>query len=108
MIKFEQVSSDGHQVSLAWGPSHGVPCVMSGGVGAGARRVSYLMPRGQGQGCIVRSNASWVMVTWNPVCGQNDRHGRKYYLLATSLVKIIKQTHQKLDVYDKFYVTYLL
>ena len=40
--------------------------------------------------CIVRSNASWVMVTWEPLpCEWNDwlmdRHSWKYYLPTTSL-----------------------
>ena len=49
MNKFEHVSSDDHQMSLAGG----FPGLMFEG------------------GCIVRSNASWVMVTWEPR-GWND------------------------------------
>ena len=49
MNKFEQVSSDDHQMSLAGGRAGG--------------------PRSDFWGyepCTVRSNASWVMVTWGP------------------------------------------
>ena len=57
MNKLEQVSSDGQQMSLAgwtrwWGPL--VSCSWRGG-GVG----------GEGL-CTVRSNAAWVMVTWDP------------------------------------------
>ena len=50
--KFEQVSSDGHQMSLARGPH--VSCL---------------------EVCTVRSNTSWVIVTWGPLSPpeQNDR-----------------------------------
>ena len=50
MNKFEQVSSDDHQMSVA---------------GGRAGRFSGLMSKGAGAGgpCTVRSNASWVMVT---------------------------------------------
>ena len=38
------------------------PCLMFGwGLGLGAEG-----------GCTVRSNASWVMVTWRPTCGKTD------------------------------------
>ena len=46
--KFEQVSSEGHQMSLA-----GVPC---GGVG-----------QRWGGGWTVRFNLPWVMITWDPL-----------------------------------------
>ena len=61
--KFEQVSSDGQQMSLAGGPG---PCHMSshdvGGAGAG----SLSRGPGLGGGAVQRSNASWVMLTWDP------------------------------------------
>ena len=53
MNKFEQASSDGHQMSLVGGA--------------------------------VRSNASWVLAIWGPLCGQTDTHERKHYLPATLL-----------------------
>ena len=66
MNKLEQVSSDGHQMSLAgrgFGPQ-GVLSLMSlgegGRTGFGVGGSSGLMCRGD---CTVRSNASWVMVT---------------------------------------------
>ena len=49
MNKFEQVSSDGHQMSGRGCPH--VPCVE--GVGLGVP-------------CTLRFNPSWVMVTWGP------------------------------------------
>ena len=52
--KFEQVSSLGHQMSLA---------------GAGQEGFLYRGAAGTGVGaglCMVRLNASWVMVTWEP------------------------------------------
>ena len=50
---FEQVFSDGYQMSLTM-------------VGVGPKGGSYLIG-GRGRGaCTVRSNASWVMVTWRP------------------------------------------
>ena len=71
--KFEQVSNDGHQISLAGelgssmsgvqmrtGAGGGVPCVMS--------RVP-----GPGGPDTVKSKVSWVMVIWGPP-GQTDRH----------------------------------
>ena len=51
--KFEQVFSNCHQMSLAGGWAGGVTCLVSRG-GDEARA------------CTVRSNASWVMVTWGP------------------------------------------
>ena len=66
MNRFEQVSSDGIQMSLAVvSPmSHiyggvGVPCLMS----AGGRARGHVK---------MRFNASWVMVTWDPPCGQTS------------------------------------
>ena len=63
--KFEQVSSDGHQMSLAGGRAEAVPCLMSGAIGPGdpmylMARILCLMFRGV-RGCTVRSNA-WVIV----------------------------------------------
>ena len=49
MNKFEQVFSDGHQISLAGRGAERVPCLLSGGGGLGGP-------------CTVRPNASWVMV----------------------------------------------
>ena len=58
------------------------------GIGAAGGRSLYSeVPclGGWGKGaCTVRSNASWVMVTWDP-CEQTDRQKRKHYLPATSL-----------------------
>ena len=49
---------------------------MSGGTRAGTGVGMFLYRRGLGLGpggpYMVRSNASWIMVTWDP-CGQNDR-----------------------------------
>ena len=77
MNKFEQVSSYGHQMSLAGGwawPELGVPCLMARGAAAA------------GRGCTVKSNASWVMVTSGPPpLLWTDRHEWKHYLLKTSL-----------------------
>ena len=73
--KFEQVSSDCHQMSLAGGPisdifwlgvgsdvrvraeGSWVPCLMSRWGEDRARRVGNYT---------VKSNASWLMVTWGP------------------------------------------
>ena len=67
MNKFEQVNSDGHQISVAGGFS----CSISeGSLGV---PISHVW-RGPGWGGVktVRSNASWAMVTWEP-SRQNDR-----------------------------------
>ena len=63
MNKFEQVFSDDYQMSLAGaGPGGPMTHVLGGGVGSGEAR-------------IVRSNASWVMVTWGPPSPLwTDRH----------------------------------
>ena len=67
MNKFEQVSSDGHQMSLAeesqvsW-PGLGVPGFMSGG------------GQSQGAACTMGSNTSWVMVTWDPHLGRQTHN----------------------------------
>ena len=82
MSKFEDVSSDDHQVSIAGGVRARVEGTMSHvweGARAGSYHVSCLAGGGnwsQGEGpCTVRSNASWAMVTWDtPVDRQNDRH----------------------------------
>ena len=58
---FKQVSSDGHQISSAVGSpmSHIWVGVQESHV--------WCLARGQGQeACKVRSNASWVMITWDP------------------------------------------
>ena len=70
MNKFEQVSRDGLQMSLAggWGGSLDL-CL---GVRPGLGRVPW--PHVGGGGCTVRSNASWVMVTWGHPLGQTDTH----------------------------------
>ena len=67
MNKFEQVSSEGHQMSLEGGQDQGYPHVscLEGGV-----------PMSRGEPCTVRSNASR---------GMTDRHVSKHYLPATSL-----------------------
>ena len=49
--KFEQVSSDGHQMSPADWAGPGIPCLMS---------------RKGPSSCTVRSNALWLMVTRGP------------------------------------------
>ena len=58
--KFEQVSSDDHQMSLAGGPMSDVGVRLSG-----KGRMSDIQWVGHGGGgpCTVRSNVSWVMVT---------------------------------------------
>ena len=56
MIKFENVSSNDHQMSVAGGR---YPGLLSGGVGT------------------VRSNGSWVMVTCDPPPGQTPFAGGK-------------------------------
>ena len=61
MNKFEQVSSDGHQMSQA---------------GASSEAGDMLDIRGGGT-CIVRSNASWAMVIYGeppPIDRMTDRH----------------------------------
>ena len=55
--KFDQVSSDGHKISLA----EGLPCV--GGQGCGVH--VHWGPSARGA-CKVWSNVSWVMVTRDP------------------------------------------
>ena len=54
MNKFEQVSSGDQQMALA-----------GGGVRAGGPQ-SDVRVAGPGEACMVRSNASWVMVIWDP------------------------------------------
>ena len=65
--KFEQVTSDCHQMSLPEGQGQGIPCLMSEGGGLGLEWRPCLMPGGLGLGvfmshvlgpCAVRSNAS--------------------------------------------------
>ena len=64
--------------SGAW---EGVPCLWRGVRGIPMSHIWKGLP------CTLRSNASWVMVTWGPppTCGHTDRHVWKYYLPATSL-----------------------
>ena len=67
MNKFEQVSSVGYEMSLG---GFSGPGGVGGGVGWG---VLCLISGGRAGGtCTVRSNASWVMVTWRPTlpCGR--------------------------------------
>ena len=61
MNKFEQVSTDGPQMSLAGR----CPCT-----------VRYHVWRGLGRGpCTVRYNSPWVMVRWEPPLDRMpDRH----------------------------------
>ena len=66
--KFEQVSSDGHQMSLAGG---------AWAVGSLSNEVQYLRAGGPGA---MRSNASWLMVTYDTVDRMTDRHDWKHYL----------------------------
>ena len=58
MNKFEQVSSDDHQIAV----------LSRGGVGpmSGVQRERGGRPHVGGV-CTVRSNVSWVMVTWDPL-----------------------------------------
>ena len=64
MNKFDQVSSDGHHMSLAvgWGRVGGPQVLCWGWDG----RVPQMPVGGRRRGCTVRSNASSVMVTWEP------------------------------------------
>ena len=78
--KCEQVSTDDHQMSVAWNGSH-VSCDhhhQMSVVGVGEVPMSHVwgkqvtkshvqLGREEGTGVgTVRSNASWVMVTWDP------------------------------------------
>ena len=66
--KFEEVSSDDHQMSVAVegeGPMSGIQ-----GVGEGGSSHVWYLARGKWGPC---PNASWVMVTWGPL-ELNDRH----------------------------------
>ena len=102
MNKFEQVSSDHHQLSLAGGRVVGVPGLMSGG---GESRVPGLMSGGRvgspglmtaggGGFCLVTSNAWWVMdreVTislWTEWL--TDRHDWKYYLPWRAVTSVFR------------------
>ena len=85
MNKFEEVSSLGHQMSLAEGGAGGLTVgSYRGGVGLGGLQWDpmgavgpgapcTIRPHGQEAGlspCMVRSNASWAMVTWDLLpCG---------------------------------------
>ena len=71
MNKFEQVSRDGHQMSLA--------------LGVKARpRVPSL---GEAQGaCTVKSNALRVIVSWDRPCEQNGRQTRLETLPSRNFV----------------------
>ena len=64
----EQVSNDGHQMSLSQELG---PKVCSHVLGNRARKVpmSHVLVGGGGGGCTVTSNTSWVMVTWDPHVG---------------------------------------
>ena len=54
MKRFEQVFSDGHQMSVSgMGPYSEVPCLVFGPELGGP--------------CAVRSNESYIMVTWEPL-----------------------------------------
>ena len=74
--RFEQVSSIGHQMSLA-------------GVGAVYSKVSCQ------EGLTVRFNALWVMVTWvrprTPPTQTPDRMTDRKHLLATSLAHCMNE-----------------
>ena len=90
--KFEQISRDGLQMSLAEGPTwrgphvpclegdraRGVPCQMSGG--------RIRIRTRAGRGAYSEVHASWVMVTWGPPVDRQTR-------LKTSLVyhKVAKE-----------------
>ena len=84
MNKFEQVSSLCHQMLAP-----GAPCAVGSNVqGAGANRALWSgvpHPQSGGPGAVrshvqrgwedpsvMTSNASYVMVTWDPPCSQND------------------------------------
>ena len=58
MNKFEQVSSDDHQMSLS-----GVPMVMFGAGGPRSDVQGDAVGAGGGCCCTVRSNTAWVMIT---------------------------------------------
>ena len=74
--KFEQGVSDCHQMSLLGRGAH-VSC-------PGARP------------SIVRSNVSWMMVTWvTRSCGQTDTYDRKHCLFAASLASGKNDKHQR-------------
>ena len=69
MNKFEQASSDGHQMSLVGMCGWEGPCSHVQGVSS----PSLISGEGQswaGGVCTMRSNASWLMVTWGPPCVQ--------------------------------------
>ena len=68
--KFEDVSSVGHQMSVAWGRVRGP---RSDGWDGGGR--SLKSDVGGGGSCTAKSKVSRVMVTWAPPMNrQNDRH----------------------------------
>ena len=58
------------------------PCIFLTGMGA---FIGTHILRSSSK-CVVRHNASWVMVTWDPLCGQTDRqdwkHDFRYYRRA--------------------------
>ena len=105
MNKFEHVSSDDHQMSLAgrpgldWGPMSHVCVCVGGGVGGG-ESMSYVLRVGAGLGVpylmserLVPGSAPysevqiWVMVTWGPpVDGITDGRTQLKTLLSCNFV----------------------
>ena len=61
---------------------HGGARVGAGRHGSHVWRGNLGLGQGLGEASIERSNASWVIVTWGPPCGQTDTPV-KYYLPAT-------------------------
>ena len=91
MNKFEQVSSDDHQMSLAEDWDKEARAGASGSsvwcVGGRAResQVSCQGDEARARGlCTVRSNTSWIMVTWGTPLWTN-RQEWTHYLPGTSL-----------------------
>ena len=65
--KFQQVSSLDHQMSLEGFLYREVPCSGGQGWGGGTLPVQCSSMSGVGGPCMVRSNVSWIMVTWDPL-----------------------------------------
>ena len=103
MNKFEQVSSDHHQMSLAGegvpglrsscGWSIWIPCLMSRGQGVGPRSDVY----GEGH-CTVRSNASMVMITWDtPPMNRQSNTCKNITFSQLCWLKVISIHHLLMD-----------
>ena len=80
--KFEQVSSDDHQMSQVRGSGQGVPW---GPMSSGARL-------GWGRGpCTVSSIASWVVVTWDPDLQNDWLMDRHIYVMGGNKLAITRK-----------------